>query len=75
MKVEIELGEENENGEKEEKEYDDYEIDCAVKTLIKAEEIKKDSKLWPLVVEKLKQQKEAITSIAQLRKIGGAMKD
>ncbi len=46
----------------------EYDIDCAVDTLIKAEEIKKDPELMAKVLAKVKSKGEAIKSIAGLRK-------
>lgn len=50
--------------EKDEKcEYDEWEINCAVDTLIKAEEIKSDEKLYKIVKEKVAEKAKAINKI------------
>lgn len=52
--------------------HDDYEIECAARDVLKAEEIKADKALWPKVQAKLKEQGEAIkkiTSFKQLRDV------
>lgn len=54
------------------KEHEEYEIDCAARDVLKAEEIKADASLWPKVQAKLKSQGEAIkkiTSFKQLREV------
>lgn len=45
----------------------DYEIDDAMRTLLKAEEIKQDDKLMKAVQGRLGKQQKAIRSIADLR--------
>lgn len=44
------------------------EVDCAVETLMKAEEIKQDPQLMSKVLERTKQKQAALKSIAGLRK-------
>lgn len=72
MEIEIKLGEEKEM-EGKEKEPSDYEIQCAVDYVLKAEEVKNDSKLWPIVKAKLEEKgvaiKTAIKSLDDLRKV------
>lgn len=46
---------------------EEYEVDCAVDTLAKAEEIKKDPELMAKVVERAKEKHGALKSIAELR--------
>lgn len=48
-------------------ECDEYEVDEAVRTLIKAEEIKQDKKLMAACVAQLDKKKKAINSIDGLR--------
>lgn len=45
----------------------EYEIDDAVRTLLRAEEIKGNKKLLTAVLEKLGKQKKAISSLQDLR--------
>lgn len=72
MEIEIKLGEEKEM-EGKEKEPSEYEIQCAVDHVLKAEEVKNDSKMWPLVKAKLEEKgvaiKTAIKSLDDLRKV------
>jgi hypothetical protein len=51
----------NEDGES--KEYEEYEICSAVDCLIRAEEIKKNPDLYPLVMKELEKKKLAINSV------------
>jgi hypothetical protein len=51
----------------EEKE-EEHEVDCAVETLIRAEEIKKDPELMAKVLERTKEKQQVLKSIAGLRK-------
>lgn len=49
--------------------YDKWAIEDAARTLMRAEEIRADSKMMDLVIPHLKKQQKAITSVTQLRKI------
>lgn len=49
-------------------EFEKYEIEDAVRTLIRAEEIKQDPKLMAACTSHLEKQKKAINSISGLRK-------
>lgn len=51
----------------------DHEIEAAAETLLRAEQIKKDSKLMPYVNKHLKKKMSAIESIADIRKKSDAM--
>jgi hypothetical protein len=62
-KKEVEVEDEIE----EEEELDEYEIRCAADCLLRAEEIKKDKKLFDAAIASLKEKKSAINSIADLR--------
>jgi len=53
--------------EKKKKGYDDWEIDDALRTLTRAEEINNDPELMKLVDKKIKEQQEALTKI-EMRK-------
>lgn len=53
--------------EKKKKGYDDWELDSAVDSLVRAEEIKQDKKLLKAIQGRLKTKKKAISSIAELR--------
>lgn len=55
--------------------YDDWAVDDAVRTLLRSEEIKKDSKMMGLVQKKLKKKKAEITSLQQLRDIANSDTD
>lgn len=55
----------NEKGEK--KEFEKYEIDNAVDCLIRAEEIKMNKKLYPLVKEELDKKEMIIGKISSLK--------
>jgi hypothetical protein len=72
MKVEVEV-EKGEEKEKKYGEYDDWEIESAARTLIEAEEIKKDKDKMKYVGECLKAKGEAysaaITSLDDLKKL------
>lgn len=52
---------------------DEYEIKCAVEHVLKAEEIKADAKLWPLVQKELTKKgvaiKKAIRSLDDLKRV------
>lgn len=48
---------------------DDYEIKDAVNTLVRAEEIKNDERLWPYVEKELGKKVKAIKSLDDLRKV------
>ncbi len=65
--------------EKEESgEYEEYEIECAVRALIEAEEVKKDPKLFELAKAKMSEKMDAmkkITSIQGLKDKAKMMKD
>lgn len=52
----------------EEEEDEKHEVDCAVETLIRAEEIKKDPELMSKVLERTKEKQKVLKSIAGLRK-------
>ena len=76
MEVEISVGKDEEkkdNDYGQNGEYYNYEIECAARTLIEAEEIKADEKKMQYVAkaldEKLDDTKKAVKSISQLRKI------
>jgi hypothetical protein len=61
-----------EESKEEKKEFDKWEIDSAVDCLIRAEEIRANPDLYPLVKEKLTEKSKAlqkITSIEGLRKV------
>lgn len=47
--------------------YDEWAVEDAARTLIRAEEIKQDSKMMKLVSKQIKKQKKAINSIDDLR--------
>lgn len=70
MKVEIEASEEK---EKKYGKFDEWEIKCAVDTLINAEEIKNDAAkmeyVKPLLKEKMEGMSKAITSLEQLKAV------
>lgn len=72
MKVTIDASPVDEN-EKDDKVPDEWEIRSAVDCLIRAEEIKGNKKLMPLVAKELQERKDAIakvpTSIADLKKL------
>ena len=57
------------------KKIEDYEVDNAVDTLLRAEEIKRNEPLMELVSKKIQIKKKAINSIAELRAIKNEMKD
>lgn len=70
--MEIKVIKESEEGkEKKYGKFDDWEIDCAVDALIRAEEIKNDSEkmkyVEPLLKEKLEKTKKAISSLTGLK--------
>lgn len=71
MKVEIEASIPNEEKEKKYGKYDEWEIKCAVDTLLNAEEIKKDSEkmayVKPLLDEKMNNLSKAISSLSDLK--------
>lgn len=71
MEIEIEMGKEKED--EKDGEMKDWEIEHAACTLMKAEEIKNDAKLMakvaPLLEKKKASVENAITSIADLRKL------
>lgn len=52
---------------KKKKGYDDYEIEDAVRTLIRAEEIKQDPKLMKACSSDLAKKVKAIKSVAQIK--------
>ena len=69
-----EMGEESEEMEKEsDKKIDKYELKCAVEHVLKAEEIKADKKMWPLVKKELEAKgvaiKTAIRSFKDLKEV------
>jgi hypothetical protein len=66
MGISIEI-ENEESGEEEG--YEEYDVKCAADTLLRAEEIKKDMKLMELVKAALMDKRDAITSIAGLKKV------
>lgn len=76
-KVEIEIsdGEEKEgmDSESEDSGFEDWEVDSACEAICRAEEIKKNKELWPLVQKKLEEKQAnmatAIKSLSQLRKV------
>lgn len=53
--------------EKKKSGYDDYELDDAVRTLVRAEEIKQDKKLMKACGDRLDKKVRAVKSIADLR--------
>lgn len=57
----------SEEMESEDKEMEDYEIDDCVRTLIRAEEIKSDSKKMAKIRQALEKKKKAINSIQDMR--------
>lgn len=71
MKVEINATPVESNEEKEYGKFDKWEIECAVDTLIKAEEIKKDKEkmeyVAPLLKAKLEGLSSAISSLKDLK--------
>ena len=50
-------------------EYEEHEIECAARDVLKAEEIKADPKMWPKVQAKLKEQGEAIKKITSMKQL------
>lgn len=69
-----EMGEESEEMEKEsDGKVDKYELKCAVEHVMKAEEIKADKKMWPLVKKELEAKgvaiKKAIRSFKDLKEV------
>lgn len=70
MEIAMEKNEDNEYGQK--GKFHDYKIRSAAETLIEAEQIKKDKEMMPFVYkcmeEKMKDNKEAINSIEDLKK-------
>lgn len=65
-------GMEKEDGEEEEG-FEQYEIDSAMESILRAEEIKQDPELFKLAMEKLKKKKAAITSIEGLKEKANKM--
>lgn len=49
--------------------YEDWKVEDAASTLLRAEEIKQDSKMMSKVAPLLAKKKKAITSIADLKKV------
>ena len=49
--------------------YDDMSVQCALDALMRAEEIKQDSKMLELVMKKIGAKKKAIDSLAELREV------
>jgi len=47
--------------------YDDYELDDAVRTLVRAEEIKQDKKLMKACQDRLDKKVKAVKSLADLK--------
>lgn len=45
----------------------EYEIDSAADTLIRAEEVKADKKLYPLAMKKVKEKAKAATKAAEIK--------
>lgn len=62
-----------ESGEAKGKKYDKHEIQCAVDHVLKAEEIKADKKLWPVVQKELESKgvaiKKAIRTFKDLKDV------
>jgi hypothetical protein len=52
-----------------ESKYDDWQVDDALRTILRAEEIQKDKKLMDLVAAKAKEQKEALDKIEARKEI------
>lgn len=65
MEQEILMTIETQN-EKEKPKYDEWEIKDAVRTLVRAEEIKQDKELMAFVAPKLKEQQVAIVNAAKV---------
>jgi hypothetical protein len=63
MALEIEVEKEND------KEYDEYEIKNCADMVLKAEEVKADSKKWPLVQKELEKRKSALDKLTGLDKM------
>lgn len=57
------------------KKYEDYEIEEAVRTLMRAEEIKADPALMKCCMKEVSKKKKAISSIAQLKKMANDPED
>lgn len=72
MEKDIEIEVEN---EKEDEEMGEWEIKNAAETILEAEKIKKDPKKWPKVKAYLNNQKETISSLAELRDIANGNKE
>lgn len=58
--------------DKEDHKYNDYSIEEAVRTLMRAEEHKSDPKMMEHVHQKMKKQHKVISSIKELRKVAKA---
>lgn len=73
MKIEIVGGESEDSEEKEYGKFDKYEIECAVDTLLRAEEIKADAEkmayIKPLLEKKVSSMKKTISSISELKAV------
>lgn len=71
MEVKIQATPIDEKSEKKYGKFDEWEINCAVRTIIEAEEIKADAEkmkyVAPLLKEKVQGMKRAISSIDDLR--------
>jgi hypothetical protein len=52
-----------------------HEVDCAVETLLKADEIRADPKLMAKVAERAKEKQSALKSITSLRKRAGEVRE
>jgi hypothetical protein len=61
LKINVSQGE-----EKEKPKYDDWEIKCAVDTLVKAEEIRNDSELMAFVAPELEKRAKATKTAAEI---------
>lgn len=59
----------------ESKKIDDYEVNSAMETLMRAEEIKKDPELMKLVQKKAGSKMKSIKSVQDLRDLGNDMDD
>lgn len=70
MEVSIEMGKDSEDqGEDSPKAYDKYELECKLRTLMEAEEIKADKELMAQLKPLMEKKVKAIKSLAELRQV------
>lgn len=69
MEVSIEMGKDSEDSKEEGKSYDKYELECKLRTLLDAEEIKADKELMAQLKPLMEKKVKAIKSLAELRQV------